>query len=220
LGTNFSGYDPTVAALLVAPLADGRLAAHELVIRAGSRNRWLTPGDDNFGFAAWVRDNAHELAQLGEGNHYGEWFGKGIQRGYGLDEKRFALFNTGRWYDPKAPGYQPFSAPAAASPCPPCTTVVPILKIHDGKLLTYAISEAVHQLRTHGSWMVPGYDRPEGVVAYHTAASQLFKVLLENDDVPKSLATMSYSELVAAGIVHAADGLARSAIAAVDSCAA
>jgi hypothetical protein len=64
-----------------------------LAIYAGSRTRWITPKADNFGFAAWVRDNAEELATLGPGNHFGEWWGAGIQRRYGLTDKRFSLFN-------------------------------------------------------------------------------------------------------------------------------
>ena len=52
---------------------------------------------DNHGFARWVSENAEELLKLGEGRHYGEWHGKGIQRGYGLEEKRFSLFNVTRW---------------------------------------------------------------------------------------------------------------------------
>ena len=48
-----------------------------LAIYAGSRTRWITPEADNFGFAAWVRDNAEELATLGPGNHFGEWWGEG-----------------------------------------------------------------------------------------------------------------------------------------------
>lgn len=53
---------------------DGRLYA-------GSRNRWITPEDDNYGFAKWVRANAEELKLLGPGRHFGEWWGNGIQRG-------------------------------------------------------------------------------------------------------------------------------------------
>ena len=37
--------------------------------RAGSRSRWITPEDDNFGFASWVRHNAEELRGLGPGYH-------------------------------------------------------------------------------------------------------------------------------------------------------
>ena len=63
----------------------------KLLIYAGSRSRWITPKDDNFGFAAWVEVHADELVSLGIGNHYGEWWGAGIQRRYGLSEKRFSL---------------------------------------------------------------------------------------------------------------------------------
>jgi hypothetical protein len=66
-------------------------------IRAGSRNRWLTYSEDNFGFAKWVMDHRDELLTLGPGRHFGEWWGSGIQRRYGLDEKRFSLFNVSRW---------------------------------------------------------------------------------------------------------------------------
>jgi len=67
-------------------------------IKAGSRSRWLTPENDNFGFAAWVADNKEELLTLGVGRHFGEWWGEGIQRNYGLKERRFSLFNTIRWH--------------------------------------------------------------------------------------------------------------------------
>ena len=36
-------------------------------ILAGSRTRWITPQDDNFGFAAWVEANKEELLKLGVG---------------------------------------------------------------------------------------------------------------------------------------------------------
>jgi len=68
-------------------------------IIAGSRNRFITKENDNYGFAGWVDRNKNELLKLGVGRHYGEWFGNGIQRGYGLKEKCFYLFNTKRWLD-------------------------------------------------------------------------------------------------------------------------
>ncbi len=74
-----------------------------LLLFAGSRTRYITPADDNFGFAKWVQANTDALWSLGEGRHYGEWWGQGIQRGYGLTEKRFSLFNTGRWADSRDP---------------------------------------------------------------------------------------------------------------------
>ena len=68
-------------------------------ILTGSRNRWITPQDDNYGFAKWVEENKQEILKLGVGRHFGEWWGGGIQRGYNLPkgEKRFSLFNVSRW---------------------------------------------------------------------------------------------------------------------------
>ena len=57
-------------------------------IFAGSRSRWITPQDDNFGFAAWVQAHRDQLLTLGPGRHFGEWWGAGIQRRYGQAEKR------------------------------------------------------------------------------------------------------------------------------------
>lgn len=44
-------------------------------MRAGSRTKWITPQNDNFGFANWCKTNANELFKLGEGHHFGEWWG-------------------------------------------------------------------------------------------------------------------------------------------------
>lgn len=141
-----------------------------LVIRAGSRNRWITPTDDNYGFAKWVEANREELLKLGPGNHYGEWWGSGCQRGYGLTrgEKRFTLFNVGRWNSQNIPS---------------CVSVVPLL--YQGPFNTAAVVEAVETLRRHGSVAAPGFLRPEGVVVYHTAANLYFKVTLDHDEQPK-----------------------------------
>ena len=64
---------------------------------AGSRSQWITPAQDNYGFAKWVEGNKAELLKLGPGYHYGEWWGQGIQRNYSLREKRWSLFNVSRW---------------------------------------------------------------------------------------------------------------------------
>lgn len=73
-------------------------------VYAGSRNRWLRPGEgkdaknDNFGFAAWVMHSAGPLVDLlGPGRHFGEWWGRKIGRTYGLDRRRFSLFNVSRY---------------------------------------------------------------------------------------------------------------------------
>jgi hypothetical protein len=66
----------------------------------GSRTRWITPENDNAGFARWAYAHKDELIEgLGDGHHFGEWWGQGIQRGYGLKEKRFSLFNVAKWSD-------------------------------------------------------------------------------------------------------------------------
>lgn len=41
----------------------------------GSRTRWITPDDDNHGFARWAFDHEEELRRLGQGKHFGEWWG-------------------------------------------------------------------------------------------------------------------------------------------------
>ncbi len=69
-------------------------------VYAGSRNRWLSIEDDNYGFARWVDLHSTVLRDtLDVGWHYGEWFGQGIARGYGLDHKRFYLFAVDRYPD-------------------------------------------------------------------------------------------------------------------------
>lgn len=142
---------------------------------AGSRNRWITPEDDNYGFARWVLGNAAELRTgLGIGQHFGEWYGAGIQRGYGLTEKRFALFNTHRWSNkPEHPGTAP----------PGCCGVVPTLYI--GQYSDTAIQDCLEDLRTGGSKAVEGFKTPEGVVVYMQSSGTMHKVLLEGDELPK-----------------------------------
>src|SRR3954470_23577103 len=63
---------------------------------AQSRSKILdeTKAGYNFGFCKWVMGNKDDLLVLDVGYHYGEWWGDGIQRNYGLKEKRFSLFNV------------------------------------------------------------------------------------------------------------------------------
>lgn len=141
---------------------------------AGSRNRYVEPGNDNYGFATWVKQNEAALRDLlGPGRHFGEWWGAGIQRGYGLRERRFSLFNSARW-KPSEDGS------LLIHPCG--VHVVPVLAVSEDH---NAIEGAINSLREHGSKAALGFALPEGVVVYHTAAGSLFKVLLENDNVPK-----------------------------------
>lgn len=135
----------------------------------GSRSRWLVNGDENHGFARWVYEHQNDLLKLGPGCHYGEWWGKGIQRGYGLAEKRFSLFNTSRWSDPATR--------------PECCHVVPVL--YEGVFSEDAIKTALRELDWHGSVAAPGFKSPEGVVIFHTAGNLFFKKTLLKDEKPK-----------------------------------
>jgi hypothetical protein len=161
------------------------------LVFAGSRNRWLSPENDNFGFAKWVWENAYKLATgLGEGKHYGEWFGKGIQSGYGLNEKRFALFNVNRWYDPRNPGdigkYLEHFPKAQHVPFLAAVTVAPVIAIGNGRDINSTVEYALHTLESEGSVIAPGFMKPEGVVVWHDAAQAYFKATIENDESPKS----------------------------------
>lgn len=143
---------------LVCVTEDGR-------ILAGSRTRWITPEADNFGFAAWVKAHEEELKALGPGYHYGEWWGFGIQRGYGCPpgERHFSLFNTHRWNHNNPP--------------PACCKVVPTIGGYDWA----DIPQAVVRLREHGSLAAPGYRNPEGVVVFHPASQSMFKVIISGE---------------------------------------
>lgn len=137
---------------------------------AQSRSRIITPEADNFGFAGWVQKNADTLRQLGPGYHFGEWWGVGIQRGYGLTERRFSLFNVDRWRDER----------------PDCCHVVPVLA--RGLLRDGVVDEALDWLAINGSAAAPGFAKPEGVIVYHTAGNLYFKATLDKDDEPKGKA--------------------------------
>lgn len=140
-------------------------------IYAGSRTRWLTPDNDNFGFAAWVKEHENELRALGPGHHFGEWWGKGIQRGYGLDERRFSLFNVSRWSD-------------EAGQRPPICHVVPVLMRAVFTEIDW--SDVMLALTAAGSRAAPGFPFPEGIVVYHPQGNVLFKKTFKNDDKGKS----------------------------------
>lgn len=149
----------------------------DLAMLAGSRSKYLTAGrdgvkgEDNFGFAKWVQQNAAELFTLGVGRHFGEWWGLGIQRGYGQTSKRFSLFNTHIWSD-------------ARGARPSCCDVVPVLAQYT--FCTTKIQECVERLSREGSVAAPGFMDPEGVVVFHGASGQLFKQTIKKDAEHKS----------------------------------
>lgn len=164
----------------------GSVAAGEYLMAAQSRKRLIAPGKatDMAGFAGWVHENAQELANLlGPGRHFGEWYGHGIQRSYGLDHKRFALFNTERWGPTFAQGDQDIAVPLFMGEH--AIHTVPVLE--RTAFSTVRIRDHVDSLREYGS-RVPGAEgfAAEGVVVWHNAARQMFKVTTQGDERPKS----------------------------------
>lgn len=152
-------------------------------LHAGSRTRWITPEEDNFGFAAWCRDNRDDLLKLGPGRHFGEWWGRGIQRGYGLQERRFSLFNVSRWcLHGEDPQVIPTADPRIVKTqevLPACCHLVPVLR--RGIFSTEMAESALHELRERGSLAAPGFMNPEGVVVFHVAGNIGFKYTLGGD---------------------------------------
>lgn len=151
----------------------------------GSRSQWLAEivGDqanfaqyaksgkpvDNHGFAGWCFSNRDELRKLGPGRHFGEWWGAGIQRGYNISDKRWSLFNVGKWSDDAIR--------------PKCCHVVPV--IWRGDFDTSMIVANMNLLQDNGSYAAPGFMNPEGVVIFHAQARVLFKKTFEKDDAGK-----------------------------------
>ena len=147
-------------------------------VYAQSRTRVITTKEDNAGFANWVEANKDDLrVQLGEGRHFGEWWGAGIQRRYGLTEKRFSLFNTFRWHGTPNDGWRCIEAPL-------CFVVptIAILPTFD----TNSVNECIGRLKEGGSHAAPGFMNPEGVVVFHGHSGSLFKVTIEDDENGKS----------------------------------
>lgn len=121
------------------------------ILGVQSRKRLITPEDDNYGFAQWVDDNKDDLINLGDGYHYGEWAGIGIQKNpHDLSSKKFFLFNAFRWNEnnPNRPN---------------CCEVVPIL--FQGMLTQETVPELLETLKLNAT----ENQSPEGVIVYYHA---------------------------------------------------
>ena len=142
------------------------LITEDLQILAGSRSKWLQVGKatDNYGFALWCADNRDDLLKLGVGTHRGEWYGQSINRNYGLDHRRFALFNSS--IDPAL--------------VPNCCEVVPVL--WKGFFEYMRPKEIVDELLENGSCAVHGFMNPEVIVIFHTATNSYFKKTCVKDE--------------------------------------
>ena len=168
----------------------------EIQVRFGSRNRYITFNNDNAGFANFFRhyearfkDVAadiilKELEVSGETltecqeqyplRIYGEWFGSGIQRGYGLKDKFFMPFST--FYAEKLIEYQ----------------VPNIIKpniMYTGKF-SQEIADICMQTLTNGSLVIPEFKRPEGIVIhfpkYNLRLKQTFEGSKWEQNIPKA----------------------------------
>lgn len=157
----------------IAPLHFDFINHNGFGIWAQNKNRLITPDDDNYGFAKWVQDNASILMrELGPGYHYGEWWGKGISRGYGLEERRFSLFNT-------------------TKRCSICYNVPSLISVSCGVYLDGHISNSLVELEEAGSLAAPGYMYPEGVVIYTEKAKCSWKVIIENNEKECQMPTVA-----------------------------
>lgn len=141
----------------------------DLGIKAGSRNRWLEPENDNYGFCKWVYDNSQELiAFLGPGRHYGEWCGPGINSGEGFTEKTLVLFDQYRYDRTKLPK----NVIIAAS-----ISLINLNNLIQGRLdILKTILESTDQLKGNQAGI-------EGVVI--NVAGSLFKHVYREEDIPK-----------------------------------
>lgn len=135
-------------------------------ILVGSRNRWITPENDNFGFAQWCYTHKDFLIKLlGEGRHYGEWCGPGINSGEGLTEKTLFLFNK------------------QIDICALPIRTVPTLFDNEVpyNLINTIVSMKMDDLKNKGSEAVPGFMTPEGVVI--EINGKRFKQVFEQEEV-------------------------------------
>ena len=163
--------DGTNAQLLVTEYAcEGDFEDHPGIISviennslmAGSRTRWLQPGKqtDNHGFARWATEHAERLINLlGPGRHYGEWWGAGINRKYGLTEKRFTSFRAVE--DPSG-------------------LVHDLPYLYEGMFAPERAYEALMQLKNEGSHAAPGFMQPEGIVVYFPQTQRAIKLTFDS----------------------------------------
>ncbi len=134
-------------------------------VGAQSRKRLLSLASDNFGFFQWCIDNQEDLESMGDGYHFGEWVGPGIQKNpHNLEEKTLFLFNTFRWNknNPNLPN---------------CCRVVPI--IFEGMLEENIITDVLNFLIADSERV--GYT-PEGIVVYYHAFRKYTKHTIKSPD--------------------------------------
>lgn len=133
----------------------------EMYVKAQSRTRFITPQDDNYGFAAWVEANKEALvAYLGVGTHYGEFIGPSINSGEGLTERTFVLFDYWR-YKGEPPSQ---------------VKLVPVL--YSGTFDPDKVTETTDSLKTNGSRLAPGFMRPEALWSLSRGSGSSYRLTL------------------------------------------
>ena len=175
------------------PLSAGAgVKVGDFIVRAQSRTRFIQPLNDNAGFAKWVWENAAELtALLGEGIHFGEWWGAGVQRRYAQATKRFSLFNVSRWGFLNEPEYVATQGRKVVGGGP----VDAVQTLYRGPWFQdepttgrqWAPEAALDLLRTNGSVAAPGFTDSEGIMVFHEAGGYLFKATVKDDEKPKGV---------------------------------
>lgn len=130
----------------------------------GSRTRFLSTSDDNYGFARFVEENRDFLiGMLGDGIHYGEWCGPGINSGEGLKEKSLFLFNHHKFKDVSLPKN---------------VFCVPVL--FEGPFSHENITKTMQDLKVNGSQIVPGFKKVEGIVIQ--VGKEKFKCVFDKEE--------------------------------------
>lgn len=160
-------------------------------VYAQSRNRLITPSADNAGFARYVKTFAPELFHvLGEGRHYGEWWGHRIGRKYDMPVRVFSTFNTAAWYKTGPDGLDSRATRAREmrDGFGLEVSVVPVL--FQGVFSEEVVRDYADQLRLHGSFATNPYTGenfldPEGICIYHKQMDRVFKYTFDGNDKHK-----------------------------------
>lgn len=157
-------WDPEACKLEIYEKIDGTnaqiLITEEGEVRFGSRSQFINPLGDNFGFAKHFWERKEELIKvLGPGFHYGEWFGRAIQRTYHMGKRKLALF---------------YRINPELGELPDDICVVP--KLYSGPFNEKVIQDQAKELKEAGSVLVPGFMRPEGLVLRYLGAT--YKVIV------------------------------------------
>ncbi len=169
------------------PIAITDLNGGQYAVHAQSRNRLITPFSDNQGFAKWVVTHAYDLLYvLGEGRHYGEWWGQGINRGYDMDRKVFSVFNTAGWHKvPEGMTTSRADRRRSTSLDIDCIPVLDTITFSEDAIRDLAEELMFTGSRASAQYTGKAFAKPEGVCIYHKAADTVFKYTFDNHDQHK-----------------------------------